>query len=197
MLTIRPASKKDKEDFARLLIMSAKYFPQLFGKNIEQTLQRLFVLPKNLFSYEHVTIAEADGHTAAMALGYGYKEKKKENLHTGYLLFCYHWGAMISKLPTFLSFNSSVGQLAKGQFYLSNIAVYPEYRGKGIGRRLMEHVQQQAQQQGYKTMVLDVEKDNNPAISLYKKIGFEIINEFKLKPDKGSQLDFFRMAKHL
>ncbi len=197
MLTIRSASKRDKEDFARLLIMSAQYFPQLFGKNIEQTLQKLFVLPKNLFSYEHVTIAEADGHTAAMALGYGYKEKKKENLHTGYLLFCYHWGAMISKLPTFLSFNSSVGQLAKEQFYLSNIAVYPKYRGRGIGKILMQKALEQAKKQGYNTMVLDVEKYNNPAISLYKKLGFEIINEFKLSPIKGKQLTFYRMVKGL
>lgn len=53
---------------------------------------------------------------------------------------------------------------------IDEIYLYDEYRGKGIGTKLINSVQ-------HKNIYLWVYKNNTKAISLYKKIGFEIIEE--------------------
>lgn len=56
------------------------------------------------------------------------------------------------------------------------ISMYPEYRGKGIGTKLMEEMLEYLKKQGYKSASLAVQKDNY-AVNMYTKVGFEIIDE--------------------
>ena len=56
-----------------------------------------------------------------------------------------------------------------------SIAVYPEYRGKGIGSRLIAHLLEKAQAR-YRAICLSVSPDN-PAIRLYQRLGFEAAGE--------------------
>ena len=58
--------------------------------------------------------------------------------------------------------------------HISNVAVHPDYRHQGAGQALMRYIMVQCQAQGAKKVTLDVRKYNYPAISLYKKLGFEI-----------------------
>ncbi len=83
-------------------------------------------------------------------------------------------------MKVLLNFNNTVGKLEKDEFYIINVAVYPEYRGKGIGRRLMLESENYAVKRKIKRMVLDVEKDNVPAISLYKNLGTKWIKSLLL-----------------
>jgi len=55
------------------------------------------------------------------------------------------------------------------------ILVDQSYRGQGIGERLLAEIFDIAECRGVKTLTLTVEKENYPAISLYKKFGFDII----------------------
>ncbi|MEG0457341.1 MAG: GNAT family N-acetyltransferase [Oscillospiraceae bacterium] len=56
------------------------------------------------------------------------------------------------------------------------ISVYPQYRGKNIGTKLMEAMLKLLKSKGYVLTSLAVQKDNY-AVKLYKQVGFEIINE--------------------
>lgn len=56
------------------------------------------------------------------------------------------------------------------------ISLYEEYRGKGIGTKLMEEILKVLKEKGYKAVSLAVWKENY-AVNLYKKVGFEIIAE--------------------
>lgn len=56
------------------------------------------------------------------------------------------------------------------------ISLFKEYRGQGIGTLLMAKMIDYLQRKGYKQASLNVKKENY-AVKLYKKIGFEIINE--------------------
>lgn len=58
------------------------------------------------------------------------------------------------------------------------ISLYEEYRGKGIGTRLMESMLKLLKDKGYKRTSLSVQK-NNYAVEMYKKVGFRIIDENK------------------
>ena len=56
------------------------------------------------------------------------------------------------------------------------ISLIPEYRGKGIGTRLMKDMLSLLKAQGFKRASLAVQKANY-AVRMYKNVGFEIVDE--------------------
>lgn len=60
---------------------------------------------------------------------------------------------------------------------LLSICTDPDSRGSGIGKLLLEAFEVESRARGYKTMRLSVHSDNDAAIELYKKCGWEIILE--------------------
>jgi len=56
---------------------------------------------------------------------------------------------------------------------LANIAVHPDFRRKGIARRLTRKGIEDAKKRGAKSIWLHVERDNIGAINLYKELGFQ------------------------
>lgn len=61
------------------------------------------------------------------------------------------------------------------QAELANIAVSPERRGTGIGRRLLDHVVGVAAERGVRSVFLEVRESNRVARSLYASRGFREI----------------------
>lgn len=57
-------------------------------------------------------------------------------------------------------------------FLIGNVAVLPEYRGRGIARRLMEACLDKARQEGGDWAALEVRVDNPPAYHMYTSLGF-------------------------
>ncbi len=57
--------------------------------------------------------------------------------------------------------------------YITNIAVFPQFRKKGVGERLLERVCSYAKDTGLSFVSLEVRMSNTPAISLYEKSGFK------------------------
>lgn len=58
------------------------------------------------------------------------------------------------------------------------ISLYEDYRGKGIGTKLIINMLKLLKQKGYKKASLAVQKANY-AVKMYKKVGFEIVDENK------------------
>ncbi|TVS15030.1 MAG: GNAT family N-acetyltransferase [Planctomycetaceae bacterium] len=59
---------------------------------------------------------------------------------------------------------------------IHDLAVHPESRGRGVGRSLLQAVQQQAAERGCCKMTLEVREDNHGARRLYRDFGFESEN---------------------
>jgi len=70
--------------------------------------------------------------------------------------------ATVRRAPTF----------ARG-YVIGNVAVLPEYRGRGIARRLMEASLERARDEGGEWVALEVRADNAPARHLYQSLGFQ------------------------
>lgn len=69
------------------------------------------------------------------------------------------------------------------RWQIANVAVDPAYRGRGIGRALMETALAYIEKQGGSWAVLQVRADNAIARGLYERLGFEAItttNEMRL-----------------
>ena len=58
---------------------------------------------------------------------------------------------------------------------ITNVAVTPSCRKRGCGNLLMEAIKQEAKARDAQCIILEVRVSNAPAISLYKKHGFEEI----------------------
>ena len=60
-----------------------------------------------------------------------------------------------------------------------SVTVLKEYWGKGIGSMLLEGLIKFSKQASYRSIYLDVRADNERAISLYRKFGFEKLGVYK------------------
>ena len=56
---------------------------------------------------------------------------------------------------------------------VTNVAVSPNFRKKGYGEALVENAKSIAKEAGAECIFLEVRQSNVPALSLYKKLGFE------------------------
>lgn len=56
--------------------------------------------------------------------------------------------------------------------HITNIAVHPDHRRQGVGRKLLETMFEEAKEKGANKMTLEVRISNLPAQDLYKKLGF-------------------------
>ena len=59
-----------------------------------------------------------------------------------------------------------------GEGYVTNVAVYPSCRRRGIGRALMETLLQFAEENHLRLVTLEVRASNAGAIALYEQLGF-------------------------
>ena len=76
--------------------------------------------------------------------------------------------------------------LGRPGFYLEDLFVLPEMRGKGIGKALLRHLAQIALREncyGIRWMVVEW---NEPAIKFYDSLGAEILDEWETMLLRGS-----------
>ncbi|GBF79234.1 GNAT family N-acetyltransferase [Aphanothece sacrum] len=70
--------------------------------------------------------------------------------------------------------------LTKPGLYLEDIFVLPEYRRRGIGKALLSYVTQLAGQRGVGRLEWTVLDWNDPAIAFYRKIGADILPDWRI-----------------
>jgi ribosomal protein S18 acetylase RimI-like enzyme len=61
---------------------------------------------------------------------------------------------------------------AAGSYYIEAMAVYPEYRRRGIGRQLMTEAESEARAKAFEVMSLHVFAENVGAVGLYESLGY-------------------------
>lgn len=83
------------------------------------------------------------------------------------------------------------------ELFLSKIYILSSLRGRGMGRKAMEFVEDQARNRGCQGISLTVNKNNSKAIGAYEKMGF--VNQGHLETDIGGGfiMDDYLMKKEL
>ncbi|MEW6356573.1 MAG: GNAT family N-acetyltransferase [Planctomycetota bacterium] len=182
-IAVRPATPDDASAFADLAIMAGGGFFELFmGPRARPCLEAMFREPANYMSWEKGHFAVIAGRIAGMVHGLAWSQSRAERERT-YTLYgrrlglrCLHMVLLSFLMPSW------VIRPAKGQYYIAFLAVYPEFRGRGVGARLLEHAADIASGISCDALSLDVDGHNAPAIRLYEKCGFVITKAGQFPP---------------
>ena len=72
-----------------------------------------------------------------------------------------------------------LARVAADEAEILTIAVLPELRGRGMGRRLLDAAMAEARRRGAREMFLEVATGNTPAKALYARAGFTRVGQRK------------------
>jgi ribosomal protein S18 acetylase RimI-like enzyme len=197
---IRRGRPADAPDYAELALLTGpELLPALFGSesNFKKVMRGSFPRPKNPFSFEHSHFIEMNGRTAGMALALTHDQLSKDPLRTMLLLMRYLKLSFVTQIVHMYRSSEIMAQTEGGDYYLANIATYPEFRSRGLGTRLMDAVETEARVAGSRRIVLDVETDNKRAIELYERLSFRVESKSPVLRIKHHYFEFYRMTKEL
>ena len=88
----------------------------------------------------------------------------------------------------FIQLFSGRRELADGhnRAYIYGFRIKPPYRRAGLGRRMMDIVEQELVSLGYQTVTLNVGQNNPDARRLYERLGYEVVAS---EPGRWSYVD--------
>jgi len=176
-ITVRPARPDDAPLAAAVFRLSldhlADYLLGADGRATEMAFMRLFSLNAGRFGFERAFTAEWNRRPLGMLIAFPGAEVDRLNLSMlRHLPRALGWG-MFRFLARGLTLAS--GKEAEAdEYYVSNLAVLPAAQGKGLGRRLLVHAEEQARNHGLKKVSLLVSLENESARRFYKKHGYHV-----------------------
>lgn len=126
---------------------------------IEVGRQRIRTQAASPLHYGAFTVAEIEGMIAGAL--------------TGRLIPIPHERGDSADLPDTFAPVLELEAVAAGSWYLNVVAVYPEFRGRGLGSALLRQAEELARLTEATQMSLIVEEANSSALKLYLRYGFE------------------------
>jgi len=158
--SFRPARRQDCLDIAALYRISsdgvADYiWSKLAGPGEDPLIvgQRRYAREDTVFSYLNCTVIEYAGRVIGMLVAF--------SMHTD--------PAAVESDPVLAPYS---GLEEDGSYYICGMAVIPEYRGRGLGTRLLALAEEQAAERGFDKLSLIVFEQNEGAKRLYDRHGY-------------------------
>ena len=164
--SIRPATVADIPHLAYTLLeatgglVEAVYEGAIPGRESHLIVEHLYSRPETTTAFTNCRVAESEGR----------------------VLGCVHAFPMdaIGEGPAdplvspdrFHLFEPFEHLHADGSYYLMALATYPEFRGMGVGRRLLAHAESDAKAKGFRETSLHVFAQNEGAVRLYEALGY-------------------------
>jgi len=170
-IRLRSAKREDSRAIAELFRLSsggvADYIWQLLkpeypGLDLLDIGERRYAREGVNFSCDNCTIAEHDGSVLGMIHAFEMPEASEPE--TDPVLRPY------AELE------------APGSLYISGVALFPEYRGLGIGSRLMDAALQAASQRELSKLSLIAFEQNEGSWRLYLRLGYDVVDQRPVVP---------------
>ncbi|HEX2116011.1 MAG TPA: GNAT family N-acetyltransferase [Alphaproteobacteria bacterium] len=167
---LRPATCADCAEIARLFLIAsdglAAYIwgrMDMPGLSLEEIGRRRYEREGVAFSYRNCLIAEADGAVIGMLHAYPMERSEPPSEFDPVL-------RPYSELEDY------------GSLYISGVALYPAWRGRGIGTRLLQAAETRARDLRVARLSLICFERNARAMALYRRLGFGEIDRRPLVP---------------
>ena len=187
--------------FAQLANMASHdVLADVMGTDFEQALVAMFLRDDNLYSYRQSRFLEVGHDIAGMLCAFSGQQKADLNAETDRQFLSFPGAGSESAVQVrnqLQPISDFIDTVPIEAFYIQFLAVYPQARGKGYARQLMALANDLAVDHGAKTLELDVETGNQPALNAYLGSGLRIIRTSpEVTYDKQNRgLALHRMAK--
>jgi ribosomal protein S18 acetylase RimI-like enzyme len=172
-MEIRKAIPNDCRAIAELALMAGEGIPAYFWQDSQQPGQEIedvgadkLKSESENFSYRNTLVATTDNQIAGMMLAYRLKDEAED----------------LDELPDFIRPLIELEQCVPGTFYINMLATYPKYRNMAIGTTLIQQADSLAQEQGCDTTSIQVFDENEGALRLYIRLGYQIADSRKVIP---------------
>jgi ribosomal protein S18 acetylase RimI-like enzyme len=168
MVDIRPARKSDAAALAILVDIAGEGMPSYMWSRMREPGQSAFEVGRARaareeggFSYRNATVGEIDGEVAACLVDY----RLDDPYDTGDL----------TELPEMVRPLVELEAKAPGSWYVNVLAAFPEFRGHGLGGRLLALAEERGRAQGARSASVIVASENEGAARLYARTGYREI----------------------
>lgn len=183
-LLFRKATSRDGNQAVSLLQQALSTSGDfIFGNGDKEkshyVLKRLFLARENRFYYQHVFLAEKGSQISGLLLAFRSNLLAHLDLLTGFQLLRILTPGEMLKLVMRLIKLPMIREAGKNEFYISDLAVSPEFRCQGIGTALLDFAEDQARELELRTCSLIVTMENEKARQLYQRKGYKLIEYFR------------------
>jgi ribosomal protein S18 acetylase RimI-like enzyme len=177
---IVPATFEDRSDVTKLIYETMGAFGDAtlgFGDKALalRAVDTFFTKRGNRFSKEITFLSKQENHSTGVLVAFPGSQYLQRNLMIGWQL----WKVYGFRGGVKLIWNSMVAlnsrETKNDEFYISHIAVHPNYRRQGIAHELMAWAESLAIQKGLQKCSLVVDIDNAPAFALYQSLGYQVV----------------------
>jgi ribosomal protein S18 acetylase RimI-like enzyme len=176
-LVIAPATPEEAPTAARLLAETmAGFGVAVLGLGDEQlelkAMAKWFAEKDNRFSYQFARIARLDGEIAGLLLCFSGRDAERLSLNCRHSMRQVYGIRQVIKLIWRGMVLGHTREAEKDEYLVAHVAVFEQFRRKGIAKALLDKTAADARIAGFKKCVLEVEIGNTPAITLYHGYGF-------------------------
>ena len=200
---LRPARPEDAPPAAEMLNQSMRWMgDDMFGSDrrrlVLETLAGTFRIPYGRFSYRYSYVADKAGQAVGLLVAYPGTFLTRLDIAMGrYLVTQFSPAALIRLVWRSLALAGPEAE--RGEYYISNLAVQPPFRGQGIGSQLLALAEQQARNADLHRTSLCVDMDNEGAFRLYQRAGYQVVltQHFKPRAIPPASPGYRRMVKML
>jgi GNAT superfamily N-acetyltransferase len=166
MVEFRPARKSDAAALAILVDIAGEGMPSYMWSRMGEPGQSAFEVGRARaareeggFSYRNAIVAEIDGEVAACLVDYHLNDP-------------YDPGDL-NALPEMVRPLVELEAKAPGSWYVNVLATFPEFRGQGIGARLLALAEERGREQKAASASMIVASENAGAMRLYARSGYK------------------------
>lgn len=200
---LRPAVAEQASAVAPLIFdTDPALWRWLFCRDLEGAVlffEEEWQVERSTFSYSFGTAVVLDGDLMGIEQGFDRQTEDEYRSESGKrggpLLSPETAHGVVANIATYGSY--LVPPIPEGVYYVQFLAVAPQARGHGLGRRLLDNAFERAEQQGYSACHLDVASENR-AVGFYLQMGMEILSECRVVPlEEHGVHSHFRMVKAL
>jgi ribosomal protein S18 acetylase RimI-like enzyme len=205
---LRKPYNEESDDCVKLLYISG---PSLFSylyiekePEIYALFKKFFDKPGTTFSKENIIVEEESGTIRGLILAHPVSHLQQYLLNE---LKCigemkrglFHFLVTLVKMLIRVKLAIHYPRLENNEFFICNLAVFKEYRRRGIARKLLNRIEEIAIEKGFHNLSLYVETDNHHAKRVYEKFGFQEVKKavFPKKYNKHGLFGFYKMVKKI
>lgn len=170
MIEFRAAKRDDCRTIAELYSISSEGVADYIwtklsmpGEEILDVGERRYEREDSVFSYKNCSIVEVGGVIAGMMLAFP--------------MVIGDGAAEVDDDPVLAPYRNLKED---NSYYICGVALYPEYRGRGLGHQFMALAKQQAILKGLNKLSLVVFENNEHATRIYKNLGYEEVKREKI-----------------